>query len=106
MSNRIALYHPSAGVQPKANPFGKDVANVELFRAVLRHGDYEQIDFMVGGNVSAQALVSGLLGQEPARPRVAVANLLDQRPAAAGGALFANVVSVIILIVETVMLRR
>ena len=87
MSNRIALYHPSAGVQPKANPFGKDVANVELFRAVLRHGDYEQIDFMVGGNVSAQALVSGLLGQEPARPRVAVANLLDQRPAAAGGAL-------------------
>ena len=87
MSNRIALYHPSAGVQPKANPFGKDVANVELFRAVLRHGDYEQIDFMVGGNVSAQALVSGLLGQEPARPRVEVANLLDQRPAAAGGAL-------------------
>ena len=68
MSNRIALYHPSAGVQPKANPFGKDVANVELFRAVLRHGDYEQIDFMVGGDVSAQALVRGLLGQEPARP--------------------------------------
>ncbi len=87
MSNRIALYHPSAGVQAKANPFGKDVANVELFRAVLRHGDYEQIDFLVGADVTAEALVGGLLGQEAARPRVQVANLMDQRPAAAAGAM-------------------
>lgn len=87
MSNSIALYHPSAGVQPKTNPFGKDVANVELFRAVLRHGDYEQIDFLVGGDVTAEGLVTGLLGDEPARPRVQVAHLMDQRPAAAAGAL-------------------
>ncbi len=87
MSNSIALYHPSGGVQAKANPFGKDVANVELFRAVLRYGDYEQIDFLVGADVTAEALVGGLLGAEPARPRVVVANLLDQRPAVAGGAL-------------------
>ncbi len=87
MSNSIALYHPSAGVQAKANPFGKDVANVELFRAVLRHGYYEQIDFVVGADVSPEALVGGLLGEEAARPRVRVANLLDQRPAAAAGAM-------------------
>jgi len=85
--NSIALYHPSAGVQAKANPFGKDVANVELFRAVLRHGDYEQIDFVVGADISAEALVGGLLGEEAARPRVHIANMMDQRPAAAAGAM-------------------
>lgn len=91
MAGSIALYHPSAGVRPKNNPFGKDVANLELFKAVLRYGDFERVDFLTSVQVAPDALVSGLLGAEAAPSAVRVGHLLDQKPAIEAGALVRGV---------------
>jgi D-inositol-3-phosphate glycosyltransferase len=85
VSGSIALYHPSAGVRPKTNMFGKDVANVGLFRAVLRHGDFSRVDFMTSARISARDLAVGLTGDEALAGKVTTTHLLDQeRPAEAG----------------------
>ena len=91
MARSIALYHPSAGVRPKHNPFGKDVANVELFRAVLRYGDVDRVDFLTGAQVVAADLVAGLVPGEAVRAQVATTHLLDQGPPTAAGALVRGV---------------
>jgi glycosyltransferase involved in cell wall biosynthesis len=90
LAGSIALYHPSAGVRPKNNPFGKDVANVELFRAILKHGDFDQVDFHVSGDITAGDLVQGLLG-EASPKEVSVRALLDQAAPARAGALVRGV---------------
>ncbi|MDP3749247.1 MAG: glycosyltransferase [Phenylobacterium sp.] len=87
MSSRIALYHPTGGVEARHNPFGKDVANVELFRAIVRHGSFDHVDFLTGVDISVQTLSDGLLHGAAARPKVGVANILDQAPAVEAGAL-------------------
>lgn len=38
MASRLAIYHPSGQFNLVNNPFGKDVANLELFRALAAHG--------------------------------------------------------------------
>ena len=91
MAGTIALYHPSAGVRPKHNPFGKDVANLEWFRAVLRHGDFERVDFLTGAPIAPEDLVAGLVGAGTKTPPATVTNLLDQRPAIAAGAMLRGV---------------
>ncbi|WP_312163959.1 glycosyltransferase family 4 protein [Phenylobacterium sp.] len=91
MAGSIALYHPSAGVRPKNNPFGKDVANVELFKAVLRYADVDRVDFLTGAQVAPADLVAGLTPGEITRPQVTVTHLLDQRPPADAGALVRGV---------------
>ncbi|WP_323690564.1 glycosyltransferase family 4 protein [Phenylobacterium sp. 58.2.17] len=91
MARSIALYHPSAGVRPKHNPFGKDVANVELFKAVLRYADVDRVDFLTGAQVSPADLVMGLTPGEVARPQVTTTHLLDLGPAKDAGALVRGV---------------
>lgn len=46
MAERLAIYHPPGTFDLKANPFGKDVANLELFRALARHGGLTQLDML------------------------------------------------------------
>ena len=91
MASSIALYHPSAGVRPKNNPFGKDVANVELFKAVLRYADVERVDFLTGAQVSPADLVRGLMPGEAPRSGVTTTHLLDQGPAVEAGAMLRGV---------------
>ena len=91
MARSIALYHPSAGVRPKHNPFGKDVANVELFKAVLRYADVDRVDFLTGAQVAPADLVAGLTPGEAVRAQVATTHLLDQRPPTDAGALVRGV---------------
>lgn len=71
--------------------FGKDVANVELFRAILRYGGYDRVDFLTGAQISPGELAKGLLGDAAAGERIATTNLLDQRPAADAGAMVRGV---------------
>lgn len=91
MARSITLYHPSAGVRPKTNPFGKDVANLELFKAILRHGDFEHVDFLTSVQVAPDALVAGLLGAETPPASVRVSHLLDQKLPTEAGALVRGV---------------
>ena len=91
MARSIALYHPSAGVRPKNNPFGKDVANVELFKAVLRYADVDRVDFLTSTHVAPGDLAAGLIPGEVARPAVTTTHLLDLGPAKDAGALVRGV---------------
>lgn len=91
MARSIALYHPSAGVRPKHNPFGKDVANVELFKAVLRYADVDRVDFLTGAQVAPADLVAGLVPGEALGAQVTTTHLLDQGPPTAAGALVRGV---------------
>jgi len=84
---RLALYHPSGGLGRTHNPFGKDVANLELFRAILRHGDFDQIDFLTVPGLSAEEIVETLTPGEVVGARITATHLLDQAPARASGGL-------------------
>ena len=44
MAARLSIYHPAGRLSLKGNPFGKDVANLQLFQALGRYGGFEQID--------------------------------------------------------------
>jgi D-inositol-3-phosphate glycosyltransferase len=83
----IALYHPSAGVRPKTNMFGKDVANVGLFRAVLQYGDFERVDFLTSMQISPHDLAVGLTGDAALAGKTGTSQLLDQVKPAEAGAL-------------------
>nr|QQZ50101.1 hypothetical protein JKL49_26395 [Phenylobacterium glaciei] len=79
MASRLAIYHPSGQFNLVNNPFGKDVANLELFRALSAHGGFDQVTFLSQASISDADLRQGLLGtprrhgpdqQQPAGPGV------------------------------------
>lgn len=43
MPRQLSLYHPAGRLGVGANPFGKDVANAGLFRALIRHGGFDRV---------------------------------------------------------------
>ncbi|MFN3514293.1 MAG: glycosyltransferase family 4 protein [Phenylobacterium sp.] len=87
MSSRLALYHPSGQLGLGNNVFGKDVANLDLFRALARHGGFEQVDLLVPDPLPPSQLAQGLLGEASGGTRLASHGLLDMGAAAAAGAL-------------------
>ena len=46
MAARLSIYHPAGRLSLKGNPFGKDVANLQLFQALGRYGGFEQVDIL------------------------------------------------------------
>ena len=65
MAQRLAIFHPPGRLGLGANPFGKDVANLELYRALARHGGFEQLDLCVLQGVSEADARRALLGEQP-----------------------------------------
>lgn len=82
----LALFHPVGSFGQPGNPFGKDIANAGLFRALARHGGYRRLMVMNQRNLSPDELAAGLFGEEQQqRPVVASAPLhLTDVPARAG----------------------
>lgn len=39
----LSLFHPQGRIARPSNPFGKDIANAALFRALMTHGGYKDI---------------------------------------------------------------
>jgi len=87
MAARISIYHPPGQLGLGANPFGKDVANLELFQAVARHGGFEQVDLLTPRPIPLEAAREGLLGAGPSAVKVANTSILDQLVPARAGAL-------------------
>ena len=87
MASRLAIYHPQGQIEFGNRPFGKDVANRDLFAALARHGGYEQIDILTHGNITAEALGEQLLHGEPCATRIAAGHILVQKPALDAGVL-------------------
>lgn len=59
---RIAIFHPPGRMALTRNPFGKDVANLQLWRALARHGGFQQIDILSETGASTSDIVQDLFG--------------------------------------------
>lgn len=82
---RLGLYLPSSRVGLGPKVFGKDVANFELFQALVRHGGFDQVDFLTHRPVEAEALRAGLEVGESCATRVGSFNVLDAKAGPAAG---------------------
>ena len=60
----LTLFHPAGLFGQKGNPFGKDIANAGLFRALARYGGYRQVNVMNQLNVAPADVRAGLLPDE------------------------------------------
>lgn len=87
MTDRLAIYHPAGRVGLGQNVFGKDVANFDLFRALVRQAGLAHVDFLTHSPIDAAVLVRGLQASEPHHARVANAGILDHRALSAAGTL-------------------
>lgn len=87
MTSRLAIYHPAGRIGLGENVFGKDVANLELFRAMVQHGGHEQVDFLTHAAVAPEALKTSLVGDAPCPVRITTSNILAQNVAASAGVL-------------------
>lgn len=87
MTSRLAIYHPAGRVGLGENVFGKDIANFELFQAMVRHGGLDQVDFLTQAAVKAEDLARSLVGETAPGTRVTTASIMAQTVAAEAGAM-------------------
>ncbi|MFL5295210.1 MAG: glycosyltransferase family 4 protein [Phenylobacterium sp.] len=87
MPSRLAIFHPPRNLGLRANPFGKDVANLELFQALARHAGLSHLTVMGVQQAEEAELARGLFGDEPAALELAATSILNQPAAAEAGAL-------------------
>ena len=87
MASRLALYNPAGRVGLGANPFGKDVANLELYQALARHGGFSRIDVLSLRATTEAKLREDLLDDPAAAIQVVPGSILAQQTAAEAGAL-------------------
>jgi D-inositol-3-phosphate glycosyltransferase len=64
----LTLFHPAGRFVLPDNPFGKDVANGALFRALARHGGYRQLHVLNQLGLSSAQLAEGLFAEGEAGP--------------------------------------
>jgi len=84
---RLAIFHPPGRMSLKHNPFGKDVANLQFWRAMAQHGGYAQIDVLTQLHVDAAAVADDLFEGAPVATNIATALVTSWRAAAAAGVL-------------------
>jgi D-inositol-3-phosphate glycosyltransferase len=87
VADRLAIYHPQAKLGLGENPFGKDVANIGLYRSVTRYGGYQPLTIVANGVLSDQALAATFDPDGVATSRLTGAHVLNQRAVAQSGAL-------------------
>ena len=87
MAGSLAIYHPPGRLGLTANPFGKDVANLELYRALARHGGYETLHILGAPGADPAALATGLGVEAGQAPRIGAGVLMEQGLAAGAGTL-------------------
>lgn len=88
MASRLALYHPPGRIGLKSNPFGKDVANLQLYRALARYGGYGRIDLLSNLPVADSDAAADLFPEGRATCQVAGGSILSAEAPAEGGVLF------------------
>ena len=87
MGGRLSILHPAGVVATKTNPFGKDVANLQLFAALARHGGFDQVDVLTGGGADESTLRAALLGADPSPTRIVKTSMLNTAAPAQAGTL-------------------
>src|SRR5215218_2357482 len=87
MARRLAIFHPPGRLSLAHNPFGKDVANLQLFQALARHAGFERLDVLsLRPTTDAQASAD-LFGAGAAATRIGAGSILNLAAAAQAGAL-------------------
>jgi glycosyltransferase involved in cell wall biosynthesis len=84
---RLAILHPPGRMGLGANPFGKDVANLQLWQALARHGGYERLDVLTSQPAELAELQAALFEGRPAQTEIATALLGFTRAPEEAGAL-------------------
>jgi glycosyltransferase involved in cell wall biosynthesis len=87
LTKKLTIFGPSAGQKLGANVFGKDVANYSLFRALLLHGNLEQIDFLNSVGAKPNEIIANLSQGVPTLTRATTANILNTAIAKESGTL-------------------
>ena len=92
MAKRLAIYSPVGSMALPDQAFGKDVANLGLYRALARYGGFERIDIQTANTVDAGQLAEGLLLKQQLSaglsvPAIARRSLLDLQGAVDAGLL-------------------
>ncbi|MBV2352136.1 glycosyltransferase family 4 protein [Synechococcus sp. HK05] len=84
-TSRLALFHPPGHLRQPDNPFGKDVANAGLFRALASFGGYERLSILNQVGLTPDALSQAWFPDVDNHPALDSAPLHDtQWPAQAG----------------------
>jgi len=88
VQGRLAILHPSGQTTLSANPFGKDVANLQLWQALARYAGYAQLDVLTLQSVDPGEVARGLLGDSGSATQVTTAHhALSRAPVEAGALL-------------------
>lgn len=88
MGGRLAIFHPQPRLGLGDNPFGKDVANLELFQALARHGGFDHVDVLgLRATGDPEELSRALFGDAAPAATVGAGSILHQQLAADAGAL-------------------
>jgi D-inositol-3-phosphate glycosyltransferase len=87
VAKRLSILHPPGVPTATANPFGKDIANLQLFRALAQHGGFEQLDVLSLRGADEAALAQSLLQGQPSATRITSATVLNTSSPVASGAL-------------------
>ncbi|HVI34554.1 glycosyltransferase family 4 protein [Phenylobacterium sp.] len=87
MSDRLAVFHPPGHLELHGNPFGKDVANLELYRALALHGGFRELSVLSLRPGTDEDLARELLEGRPCETRLTAGPVLNQGIPAAAGAL-------------------
>jgi len=87
MAKRLSIYHPPGRLGFGANPFGKDVANLQLYRALALHGGLEQLDVLSLSRALEADVRRDLLGDAHAAVRLTTETVFNPAAPAAAGAL-------------------
>ena len=74
----LALFHPAGELFRPANPFGKDVANAALFRALAWHGGFRRLHVLNQCDLLAERIAaSSFPDSAPSAPQLSSALLTD-----------------------------
>lgn len=87
MASRLSIFHPPGVPRLPANPFGKDIANLELYQALARYGGFERIDVLSQSTPDENETREALLGPQDGATKVFTGAILNQPLAAHAGAL-------------------
>lgn len=83
----LSIFHPPGTFGLKANPFGANVANLGLFRALARHGGFDAVQVLSLRPAELDEMRAGLLEGAETRTEIRAGVILDQRAIAGTGAL-------------------
>jgi len=86
LQSGICFFHPQGHLARPANPFGKDIANAALFRALVQHGGFGDVAVLNQAGLSGEQLAEEMGGAAKA-VRFAAASIVDIDLPARHGAL-------------------